>query len=110
MRPNVAFRPTRPVYAAGMRIAPPPSPPVAHGRMPAATAADDPPLDPPGVRESFHGFRVVPKTWFFVNAVEPNSGRFVLPIGIAPAARARATCVESSAGGAFRQGCEPCVV
>src|SRR5215475_907867 len=84
MRPNVAFKPTSPVYAAGMRIDPPPSPPVAHGTMPAATAADDPPLEPPGVRARFHGFRVVPKTWFFVNAVEPNSGRFVLPIAIAP--------------------------
>src|SRR5512138_2401049 len=52
----------------------------------------------------------VPKTWFFVNAVEPNSGRFVLPIGIAPAARRRATWVESCGATAVRHGAEPCVV
>src|SRR5688572_24942720 len=93
-----------------MRIDPPPSPPVATGTTPAATAADDPPLEPPGVRARFHGFRVVPNRWFFVNAVEPNSGRFVLPIGMAPAARARATCVESRSATLVRSGCEPYVV
>src|SRR6185436_20788613 len=93
-----------------MRIDPPPSPPVAQGTIPIATAADDPPLEPPGVRARFHGFRVVPKTWFFVNAVEPNSGRFVFPMAIPPAARARATCVESYSTTCVRHGAEPYVV
>ena len=55
--------PTRPVKAAGMRVEPPPSLAVQKGTKPAATAAAEPPLDPPGVRSGFHGFRVVPKPW-----------------------------------------------
>ena len=39
MRPNVALSPTRPQKPAGMRIEPPPSPPVASVRIPPATAA-----------------------------------------------------------------------
>ena len=35
--------------AAGIRIEPPPSPPVARGTTPAATKAAEPPLEPPGV-------------------------------------------------------------
>ena len=34
--------------AAGMRMDPPPSDVLAQGTMPEATAAADPPLDPPG--------------------------------------------------------------
>ena len=52
--------PTRPLNAAGMRVDPPPSLAVANGMMPAATAAAEPPLEPPGVRSVFHGLRVVP--------------------------------------------------
>ena len=40
---------------AGMRIEPPVSLPMAIGTMPAATAAADPPLDPPGIRLRSHG-------------------------------------------------------
>jgi len=39
----------RPQWEAGIRIEPPPSVPWASGRMPAATAAAEPPLDPPGL-------------------------------------------------------------
>ena len=50
--------PTSPVIAAGWRIEPPVSVPSAHGASPPATAADDPPEEPPGIRSGFHGFRV----------------------------------------------------
>ena len=43
-----------------MRIDPPPSLAWANGTMPAATAAADPPLEPPGVRDVSHGLRVGP--------------------------------------------------
>ena len=43
-----------------MRIEPPPSLPWATGTRPAATAAADPPEEPPGVRSRFHGLLVAP--------------------------------------------------
>jgi hypothetical protein len=43
-----------------MRIDPPPSLPWAIGTTPAATAAAEPPLDPPEVRSRSHGLRVAP--------------------------------------------------
>jgi hypothetical protein len=49
MRPRDGFSPNRPQHAAGMRIEPPPSLPAAIGTTPDATAAADPPLEPPGV-------------------------------------------------------------
>src|SRR4051812_50122985 len=66
MRPWLALCPTNPANDAGIRIEPPPSDAVPNGMMPAATAADDPPLDPPGVRFTSHGLRVTPKTFVFV--------------------------------------------
>jgi hypothetical protein len=45
-----------------MRMEPPLSLPCAKGRIPAATAAAEPPLDPPAVRSRFHGLRVAPKS------------------------------------------------
>ncbi len=59
-RPRVGFRPTSPHIAAGMRIQPEMSLPWAAGTIPAATAAADPPDEPPGVRLRSHGFRVGP--------------------------------------------------
>ena len=41
--------------AAGWRIEPPVSVPMAHGARPPATAADEPPDEPPGIRSGFHG-------------------------------------------------------
>ena len=60
MRPWLGFMPTRPLNAAGMRVEPPPSLAVPHGISPAATAAAEPPDDPPGVRSRSHGLRVTP--------------------------------------------------
>ena len=49
-RPRLGLSPTSPQNEAGMRIEPPPSPAWPMGTTPAATAAAEPPLDPPGVR------------------------------------------------------------
>ncbi len=54
-----------------MRTEPPPSVPIASGPSPAATAAPEPPDDPPGVRSRFQGLRVI---------VIPLSGESVTPL------------------------------
>jgi hypothetical protein len=48
-RPRVGFMPNKPQQEEGILMEPPPSPPEAIGTMPPATAAAEPPLDPPGV-------------------------------------------------------------
>ena len=52
--------PTMPVNDAGWRIEPPVSVPMAPGHKPPATAAAEPPLEPPGTMSlppgPFHGF------------------------------------------------------
>ena len=58
--PRLGLKPNRPQQLAGMRIDPPPSPPLATGTMRAATAAADPPLLPPGVCASDQGLRAGP--------------------------------------------------
>ena len=68
MRPYVAFRPGSPVKLAGVRIEPPPSLAVQNGTRPAETAADEPPLEPPGVRVGSQGLRVTPCTGLAVKA------------------------------------------
>src|SRR5882672_7455910 len=111
MRPYDGLRPTSPQKPAGVRVEPPPSLAVANGTMPDATAAAEPPLEPPGVRSGFHGLRVTPSAGLAVYANVPNSGAAVLPIGIAPAARTRATWSEScSTGGRPRYQRDPWVV
>src|SRR6185312_5259970 len=85
-----------PVKAAGMRIEPPPSLPVAIGPHPVATATADPPDEPPGVRRGFHGLRVTPESGLSVTAFQAKSGMVVRAYRIAPASRNRATCGASS--------------
>jgi len=87
-----------PQSAAGWRIEPPVSEPSASGARRAATAAADPPLDPPGVRSSAHGLRVGPKAEFSVDEPIANSSQLVLPITTAPARSSRATAVASYGG------------
>src|SRR3989454_12712568 len=87
--------PPTPQPGAGRRIAPPVSPPNATDAIPAATAAPLPPLDPPGVIPSRHGFCVGGKIVFDVPIDAASSGRFVLPRIAIPAARARATGTAS---------------
>ena len=57
-----------------MRIEPPPSEPSAPPTRPAATAAAEPPLDPPGVRLRSHGLRVAPKVGVSVNGDDLQLG------------------------------------
>jgi hypothetical protein len=57
-----------------MRIDPPPSFPCAIGTAPDATSAAAPPLEPPGLRETFHGFNVGPLTTGAVSVLNANSG------------------------------------
>ena len=60
LRPRVGLRPTRPHMLAGPRMEPPPSLACAAGTMPAATAAAEPPLEPPALRAGSQGLRVAP--------------------------------------------------
>ena len=70
---------------AGMRIEPPPSPACATGTMPLATAAADPPLEPPELRVGSQGFRVGPCDSGSAVGISPNSGVFALPMITNPA-------------------------
>src|SRR5436190_218338 len=73
--------------AAGTRMAPGPSRPDAAGTMPGATAAADPPLDPPGVIDGDQGLTVGPNSDGSVVQWLPHSGVFVFPKTTSPAAR-----------------------
>src|SRR5437879_12478074 len=87
-----------PHQAAGLRIDPPPSVPIASGPRPAATAAPAPPEEPPGVWPRLHGLRVAPKRRLSVTPTQPSVGVFVLPSMIAPAAFRRSTGGAASGG------------
>src|ERR1700728_2664263 len=89
MRPRVGFNPISPQAAAGNRIDPPPSLPCATGTINAATAAQEPPLDPAGVRVTSQGLRVGPQASGSVVGTEPNSGELVRPRLMKPAALMR---------------------
>ena len=69
--------------------------PSAIGAKPAATAAADPPEEPPGTRLRSCGLRVGPNALFSVELPIANSSRLVLPTNTAPAARMRWTTVAS---------------
>src|SRR5262245_8425080 len=90
LRARVGFRPKRPQQDAGIRIEPPPSVPWAIGTMPAATAAAEPPLEPPALCLGFHGFRVGPNRRGSVELARPISGVLVLPKMTRPARFRRA--------------------
>src|SRR6266498_3297342 len=86
-RPLFGFSPTSPHSDAGMRMDPPPSLACATGTMPLATAAADPPDEPPAERPGSHGLRAGGKLRASVVTVVPNSGTFVRPSGTKPAVR-----------------------
>ena len=92
------MRPTIPHSAAGWRIEPPVSVPIAHGALPAATAAAEPPELPPGTRVGSHGFVVGPKAEFSVDEPIANSSWFVLASSGAPARVRRSTAVAVYGG------------
>src|SRR4051812_40732000 len=58
--PNVGLNPTTPQHAAGARIDPAVSEPSAASATPAASAAAEPPLDPPAIRPAAIGLGTVP--------------------------------------------------
>ncbi len=96
MRPCDGLRPTSPQHEAGMRMLPPPSLAWANGTMPAATAAAEPPLLPPGEWSVLHGLWVAPQAVGSVVGRLPNSGLLVRPAMTSPAARKRETRVVSA--------------
>ena len=63
----------------GMRIDPPPSPACATGTIPLATAAAEPPLDPPELRVVSHGLRVGAVRLRFGGRHQAELGRVRLP-------------------------------
>src|SRR5690606_12663458 len=91
----VGLTPTVAVSAAGWRIDPPVSLPMASGAWNAASAAALPPPEPPGTRLTSQGLRVGPNAEFSVDEPIANSSRLVLPrIGM-PAARSATVTVAS---------------
>jgi hypothetical protein len=56
----VGFIPTIPQSEAGWRIEPPVSVPIPHGASRPATAAAEPPEEPPGTREVSQGLSTSP--------------------------------------------------
>src|SRR5207244_12066231 len=96
--PYFVRSPPMPQSAAGCLTEPPVSEPSAHGASPAATAAADPPPEPPGTRAGSHGLRLGPKAEFSVDEPIANSSVFVLPSSCSPAALQRAATVESKTG------------
>ena len=109
-RPIVGRKPTTPQSAAGMRMEPPVSVPSATGRIPAATAAADPPLEPPATRSALCGFRTGPDDELTDVTPSPSSCIAVLAAIKAPAARKRRTTGASKRGGRRGIAGQPAVV
>jgi hypothetical protein len=88
-----------------MRMEPPVSVPVAAMHSPAASAAPDPPLEPPGIRSRSQGLRVGG-----VHVFIANSCVLAFPTMIAPAPLSRSTTAASWSGTKFARIFEPAVV
>ena len=88
-RPGPGMKPNKPFIAAGIRIEPPPSLAWATGTMRLATAAAEPPDEPPAERVGSHGLCVTPSRMVSVLPSKPNSDVVVLPITMRPAASSR---------------------
>jgi len=86
---------TVPVSAPGCRMEPPVSDPSERTTSPAATAAADPPDEPPGTRSRSHGLCVGPNAEFSVLDPNANSSMLHLPMGSTPASTMRRTAVQS---------------
>ena len=88
--PRPGLIPKTPHAADGIRIDPIPSAASAIGTIASATAAAEPPDDPPGTSAGFQGLRVI-RPGESTAPHTHSSGTAVSPTGIAPAARSRAT-------------------
>src|SRR3982751_438459 len=109
-RPYVGVTPTTPQKLAGWRMDPPVSEPSVTTAVPCATAAADPPLEPPGTRSRARGLRTGPNAEFSFEEPMANSSQFNLPIRMAPSASNRYTAVASYGGTYFSSAREPQVV
>jgi hypothetical protein len=87
-----------PQSAAGWRTDPPVSEPSAAGTTRAATAAADPPEEPPGTRSVSQGLSTGPKAEFSFEEPMANSSQLVLPTRTAPAALNFSMTVASYCG------------
>ena len=84
--------PVTPHSAAGWRIEPPVSVPVAPGVRPAATAAAEPPEDPPGTCAVFHGLATLP---YQERVLVRRPHRELVHVGLAEHHRAGARLMRS---------------
>ena len=109
-RPKVVRSPTTPFSEPGMRTEPPVSVPSETGTSSAATAAPEPPLEPPGMRERSQGLRQGPVCSFCEVAPKASSCMVSLPTSTAPAACRRRVTSASSAGTRSRKNPAPAVV
>ena len=96
--PGDGRKPTTPHSAAGMRSEPPVSEPVHSGSRSHASAAAEPPEEPPALSAGLNGLPVAPHTGLRVLAPAPMSGTLVLAVTMAPARFSRATRPLSCAG------------
>ena len=110
MPPYVGLTPTVPVTAAGCRIEPPVSVPMASGASNAASDAAEPPPEPPGIRSRSHGLWVGPKAEFSVEEPMANSSMLVLPRITISASSSREVTVASYGGTQPARILEPQVV
>src|SRR5215472_10691459 len=106
-RARVGLSPTSPHALDGMRMDPPPSLPCAAGTMPLATAAADPPEEPPAERPGSQGLRAAGKLRASVVTVVPISGTFVRPSATKPAARNASARYDVTGQGRSRMGPRP---
>src|SRR5437667_5738870 len=107
LRARVGFIPNNPQHEEGIRIEPPPSLPCANGTIPDATAAAEPPLEPPVARVVSQGFRVGPNSAGSVVGKMPNSGVLVFPSMTRPARLYLAVSSLSWSGTRSRVEAEP---
>src|SRR5262249_14875349 len=108
--PYVGFTPTSPQTAAGCRIEPPVSVPMPSGAWYAATAAAEPPDDPPGTLLRSHGLCEGPNAEFSVDEPIATSSILVLRSITTSAERSRLTMVASYGGCQPARILEPQVV
>src|SRR5215475_10168920 len=114
-RPYVGFSPTMPQNAAGWRIEPPVSVPVAPRQRLAATAAAEPPEEPPGTSLASlprrrHGEATGPKHDVSLDEPIANSSLLSLPRSTAPSRQRLAVTVDSYGGLKPSRICEHAVV
>src|SRR5262249_62304445 len=103
MRGLLGLKPTIPHKAAGMRVEPPVSLPMAISHRRSATATAPPDVEPPGTRARSAGFPGVPKCGLAPTPEHANSLMVGLATITAPPARSRRTT-----GGAPAAAAAPC--